>query len=187
MEPGVAQRGREHVELEHLALGVGHAQRLLPVELHLLAGRRLEAGVGLGALRRAPALDAVAAHPLGERVVGRRLLAGVAAVDQVLVDAALGRAGQLRLGLYDLPVAVQPARAAPARVLHLAAGLPVLGHRVPVHAVAPGDVGEVGRGARLPVHVELSHDVPFQSGLLPSGDVGSLHLAAPGAPPAKVR
>lgn len=55
---------------------------------------------------------------------------------------------------------------------------------VPVHAVAPGDVGEVGLGARLPTRIELSHDAPFQSGLLPSGDIGSPH---PAALPAKVR
>lgn len=170
-------KSREVPRLTHL--GISQERPLAPV-----AGQRARVSLQVhdAALPGRAGERRPESHPLGERVVGRRLLAGVAAVEQVLVDAALGRAGQLHLGLDQLPVAVRPARAASARVLDLAAGPPVLDHRVPVHAVAPGDVGEVGLGDRLPVHVELSHDVPFQSGLLPSGDVGSLHPAAPEAP-----
>ena len=64
----VAQRRSEHVELEQLAVAVGHPYRLLPVELQLQPGRRLEARMGLRPAGR-PDGDAVLAHELGEGVV----------------------------------------------------------------------------------------------------------------------
>ena len=36
-----------------------------------------------------------------------------------------------------------------------------------IQAVAPADLREVRGRSRLPVHVQLSHDVPFQPDLLP--------------------
>ena len=93
----MAQRRREHVELEQLAVAVGHPYRPPPVELQLQARRGLEARVGLGAALR-PDGDALLARELGERVVSRQPLVRVA-VQQPLVDALLGHARQRRLGL----------------------------------------------------------------------------------------
>lgn len=65
----MAQRRREHVELEQLAVVVGHLDGLLPVELQLQPRWRLEARMRLRAAG-GPDGDAVLAHELGE--VGHR-------------------------------------------------------------------------------------------------------------------
>ena len=65
MPAGMAQRRREHVELEQLAVAVGHLDGLLPVELQLQPRRRLEARMRLRAAG-CPDGDAVLAHELGE-------------------------------------------------------------------------------------------------------------------------
>ena len=91
----MAQRRREHVELEQLAVAVRHLDGLLPVELQLQSGRRLEARVRLRAAG-GPDGDAVLAHELGEGVVAGQVLAGIP-VQQPLVDALLGDSRQLRL------------------------------------------------------------------------------------------
>lgn len=61
----MAQRRREHVELEQLAVAVGHLDGLLPVEPQLQPRRRLEARMRLRAAG-CPDGDAVLAHELGE-------------------------------------------------------------------------------------------------------------------------
>ena len=65
MPAGMAQRRREHVELEQFAVAVGHLDGLLPVELQLQPRRRLEARMRLRAAG-CPDGDAVLAHELGE-------------------------------------------------------------------------------------------------------------------------
>ena len=147
---GMAQRRREHVELEQLAIAVRHPDRLLPVELQLQPGRRLEARMRFRAAG-GPDGDAVLAHELGEGVVAGQVLAGIP-VQQPLVDALLGDPRQLRLGGHLLDVRVEGARPVGAPVAGSAAlGPPVRRHGVPVLAVALRYVAEVGLNARFPV------------------------------------
>lgn len=164
---GMAQRRREHVELEQLAVAVRHLDGLLPVELQLQSGRRLEARVRLRAAG-GPDGDAVLAHELGEGVVAGQVLAGIP-VQQPLVDALLGDSRQLRLGGHLLDVRVERARPVAAPVVGSPAlGPPVRRHGVPVLAVALRYVAEVGLYARFPVHVQLSDQVLLRHGpLLP--------------------
>ena len=163
----MAQRRREHVELEQLAVAVRHLDGLLPVELQLQSGRRLEARVRLRAAG-GPDGDAVLAHELGEGVVAGQVLAGIP-VQQPLVDALLGDSRQLRLGGHLLDVRVERARPVAAPVVGPPAlGPPVRRHGVPVLAVALRYVAEVGLYARFPVHVQLSDQVLLRHGpLLP--------------------
>lgn len=156
--PRPAERRREHVELEHLAVAVRHPHRLLPVELKLQSRRGLEPGMGLGAPER-PDGDAVAAHELGEGVVSRQPLARVA-VDEVLVDPPLGDAGQLGLRPDLLDVGLEGSLPVPAGVARVAAvRLPVGGDRMAVLAVPPGYIAEVRLDASFLVHVQLSDHV----------------------------
>lgn len=160
---GMAQRRREHVELEQLAVAVRHPDRLLPVELQLQPGRRLEARVRFRA-DGGPDGDTVLAHELGEGVVAGQVLAGIP-VQQPLVDALLGDPRQLRLGGHLLDVRVEGARPVGAPVAGPAAlGPPVRRHGVPVLAVALRYVAEVGLYARFPVHVQLSDQVLLRHG-----------------------
>ena len=64
----MAQRRREHVELEQLAVAVGHLDGLLPVELQLQPRWRLEVRMRLRAAGGPDGSDgdAVLAHELGE-------------------------------------------------------------------------------------------------------------------------
>ena len=164
---GMAQRRREHVELEQLAVAVRHLDGLLPVELQLQSGRRLEARVRLRAAGGTDG-DAVLAHELGEGVVAGQVLAGIP-VQQPLVDALLGDSRQLRLGGHLLDVRVERARPVAAPVVGPPAlGPPVRRHGMPVLAVALRYVAEVGLYARFPVHVQLSDQVLLRHGpLLP--------------------
>lgn len=69
--------------------------------------------------------------------------------------------------LYLGEVRVERARPVPPAVGRLApAGPPVRGDGVPVPAVAPRYVAEVGLDARFPVHVKLPDHVPVQRPLL---------------------
>ena len=161
VQPGVAQRCAEHVELVEHAVDVVHADALLPVELQLLARRRLVPGMGLRALVGNAADDVAAQHVGRQRVVAGQFLVRMA-VEKVLVNGLLRRPGQRGLLLDDVSDGVEGARALGPGVLYLAARLPVLRDGVAVQAVAPTDLGEVRGRSRLPVHVQLSHDVPFQ-------------------------
>jgi hypothetical protein len=62
VHPGPSERRGVHVEAVPAAGAVVHGGALLPVELQLLAGRRLEPGVRV---RRAAAPDGYAAPPSG--------------------------------------------------------------------------------------------------------------------------
>lgn len=142
VQPRAAERGGVHVERELLAGAARHPQVLLPVELQLAPRGRLEAGVRLRPSRLAERYAPRAA------VVGEGVVAGEvripAAVQQVLVHRLLPRPRQRRLLLDEGAVPVEPAPAAAAPVVDVAALLPVARHGVPVQAVAPRDVAEVG-------------------------------------------
>ena len=92
------------------------------------------------------------------------------------LDAQTAR--ELRLLLDDVSDPVEPTAAFPPGILHLAAGVPVFRDGVPVQAVPSAYFREVRLGAELSVHVEFSHDVPFQSATLPFADVRAAERSA---------
>lgn len=117
---GVAQRRREHVELEDLAVRVDHPDVLLPVELQLPARRGLEPGVGLGG--GGPENQPRPPAPCGEGAVpGERRV--VVHMEQELVHRPLRHPGQRRLLRGDVPDALEGA-------------LPL---RPPIRGVRPSD------------------------------------------------
>lgn len=162
--PGVAERRGEHAELEDLALRVDEPHALLPVELQLPARGRLEPRVRLAAAR-APEGHVVRAAPRGEGAVPGQPLP--AALAQERVDCHLGHPGQLGLRADHL---LERVEGAAPRGPPVGGGLalpPVLGDRVPVHAVPPRDLAEVRLRAGPPVDVQLSHYVSLHIPLLP--------------------
>ena len=162
--PGVAERRGEHAELEDLALRVDEPHALLPVELQLPARGRLEPRVRLAAAR-APEGHVVRSAPRGEGAVPGQPLP--AALAQERVDGHLGHPGQLGLRADHL---LERVEGAAPRGPPVGGGLalpPVLGDRVPVHAVPPRDLTEVRLRAGSPVDVQLSHYVSLHIPLLP--------------------
>ena len=162
--PGVAERRGEHAELEDLALRVDEPHALLPVELQLPARGRLEPRVRLAAAR-APEGHVARPAPRGEGAVPGQPLP--AALAQERVDGHLGHPGQLGLRADHL---LERVEGAAPRGPPVGGGLalpPVLGDRVPVHAVPPRDLAEVRLRAGPPVDVQLSHYVSLHIPLLP--------------------
>ena len=153
---GVAQRRREHVELEDLAVRVDHPDVLLPVELQLPARRGLEPGVGLGG--GGPENQPRPPAPCGEGAVpGERRV--VVHMEQELVHRPLRHPGQRRLLRGDVPDALEGALPLRPPIRGVRPLRPVPRDRVPVHAVPPRYVAEVRLRPSSPVHVQLSHDV----------------------------
>ena len=105
-----------------------------------------------------PEGDVVPPAPVREGVVAGD---GAVAVDQVLAGRPLCRAGHRRL-LGDQPrMPVESAGPPAPAVVDVAPFAPVRGDGMPVQAVPPGYVAEVGLDAQLPAGVQLSHDVPL--------------------------
>ena len=105
-------------------------------------------------------------------------------MQEVFVHGLLGGARHGRLLRDQRAVGIEAARPVAPAVVDVAALVPIPGDGVPVEPIAPADLAEARLQPELPVHVQLTHDVPlFQSCSFPPVLLGGkehIHVGAIG-------